>query len=114
VDQLGSLAGAVKFKEIAMAKKSFLLLATTAAFTLVLHGAAFAAAKKRAKNSATIYSTGPSTLPVDVPYTNRRNRDWLGGYLGNDGYNDENFEEEIITSPRRRDGRERRRWRRQH
>ena len=94
-----------------MIKKLFLLLAF-AAFVIAPVGAD-AAEKRQNKsyeNSVTVYSTGPSTLPADVPYTNKRDRDWLGGYLDDSGY-DENGEDDRATSHRHehRDWHERRR-----
>lgn len=80
-----------------------------ASFIILLPKSAFAATKKRpiVRNDVQIYSTKPN-LPADVPYTNTRNRDWLGGYLGGD-YNaiDAGDNDTVVTQPQQK-----RNWRR--
>lgn len=100
-------------------KISLTLACTTLAFLLAADFASAATRKQRwqVKNHPDVYSTHPN-LPADVPYTNRRNRDWLGGYLDNTNgdnanNNGANNDGSVTTtsSPPHRDGRDRRRWR---
>jgi hypothetical protein len=111
----------VKRKETYMLKKIIFALACTLLALFLGSDFASAASKKprwQVKNHPDIYSTHPN-LPADVPYTNQRNRDWLGGYLSNsaneDDVNNEEEDDSVSTSPpHRRDWRERRRWRGRH
>jgi hypothetical protein len=103
-------------------KKFLLLTALVLPFFLLPQDNAYAAPEKshpQIKNHPDVYSTKPD-LPADVPYTNQRNRDWLGGYLNDTNENDVNNDDgtndgSASTSPqhRRRDG-QHRKWRRHH